>query len=195
MSIFTWQFFTESKPTWESMLYEMKKAKVSIDIEHYIFASDKIGGEFIEVLKEKVKQGVKVRLLLDMVGSSDFYYSKASQELSKAGAEVKFWNVVSLWRIHNFTALFFRDHKKAVIVDNLVGFTGGLGIRDNMTNWLDVNARLEGAVVQEMTASFNDMWKRVDEKGFVNRIKRYRKLVGSLNFITRETFFKNTFLS
>ncbi len=194
MLSFTWQFYTYSQPAWESMLLECKKSQKSIDIEHYIFAHDIIGKKFIDVLKEKCKQGVKIRLLLDMVGCSEFYSSPVPEELRKIGIQIKFFNVISLWRIHNFTSWFFRDHKKVLVVDNKVGFTGGLGIRDNMTKWRDTNVRLEGDVVSEMTDSFNDIWERVNDHGFLHKIRKLRTQTRKRYFITNDPYFRKRFL-
>lgn len=194
MTPFNWKFYTYSPPAWDSMLTECKKAKKSIDIEHYIFDADNIGKQFVEVFKEKSKEGVKVRLLLDMVGSFNFYNSSVPNELRKFGIEVKFFNVISPWRILNFTSWFFRDHRKLVIVDNLVAFTGGLGIRDNMTHWRDTTLRLEGDVVEEMTNSLEEMWKRADDHGFVHKMRKFRNQIKRRSFITNDPYFRKRFL-
>ncbi len=191
---FTWKFYTSSPEAWDSMLLECTKAEKSIDIEQYIFADDEVGRRFVDVLKEKSKNGVKVRLLVDMVGSSDFYYSKTPKELEEAKIEVKFFNVVSPWRIHNFTSWFFRDHKKVLVVDEKVGFTGGLGLRENMRDWHDVTGRVEGLAVKEMTDSFNEMWGRIGEGNVLHRIKRHRAQTKRRMFISNDPYFKKRFL-
>lgn len=191
---FKWQFYTEAREAWDSMLFECSKAEISIDIEQYIFANDVVGRPFIDLLKEKSKSGIKVRLLVDMVGSSDFYYSKAPKELEDAGVSVRFFNVVSFWRIHNFTSWFFRDHRKVLIVDQKVGFTGGLGIRENMKDWHDVTAKVEGQVVNEMHDSFGEMWSTTTEKSFIKKIIKYRKQKQKRVFISNDPYFKKRFL-
>lgn len=194
MFYFNWRFYTSSQLAWEAMLIECQSAKKSIDIEHYIFASDRIGGRFIEVLKEKSKEGVVVRILLDMVGSFDFYNSSVPEELRKSGIEVKFFNIISPWRIHNLFSWFLRDHKKILVVDEKVGFTGGLGIRDNMTEWRDITARLEGNVVGEMRDSFLDMWMLADSKNLFSKVKLIKKYVKRKDFITNDPYFRRRYL-
>lgn len=194
MPSFTWKFYTRAPEAWDSMLLECSKAEKSIDIEQYIFEDDEVGRRFIDVLKEKSKNGVKVRLLIDMVGSSVLYYSNTPKELTEAKIEVKFFNVISPWRIHNFTSWFFRDHKKVLVVDEKVGFTGGLGLRKNMRDWHDVTAKVEGDVVKEMTESFNEMWARIGERNIIRRIKRYRAQTKKRIFISNDPYFKKRFL-
>lgn len=194
MPPFTWKFHVSSLEAWDSMLLECSKAEKSIDIEQYIFADDKVGRRFINVLKEKSKKGVRVRLLIDMVGSSDFYYSDTPKELEEAKIEIKFFNIVSFWRIHNFTSWFFRNHKKVLVVDEKIGFTGGLGLRENMRDWHDITAKVEGAVVKEMTDSFNEMWARIEEKNILRRIKKSMAQTKRRMFISNDPHIKKRFL-
>lgn len=194
MNNFRCQFYTGSIPTWESMLNECKLAKKSIHIEQYIFEEDIIGTQFVELLKEKSREGVKVKILVDMIGSINFYNSNTPAELKKYGIEVKFYNIVRPGHILNFTNLFLRDHRKITVVDGHVGFTGGVGIRDNMTYWRDTAGRLEGDVVQEMEDSFMEMWNRADDRGFVRKIRKFREQVRRINFITNDPYFNKRFL-
>ena len=194
MPPFTWKFYTSPQESWDSMLLECKKAEKTIDIEQYIFTDDEVGRLFIDILKEKSKQGVKVRLIIDMVGSSTFYYSEIPKELEEAKIEVKFFNVISFWRIHTFTSWFFRDHRKVLLVDEKVGFTGGLGLRKDMKDWHDVTAKVEGEVVKEMKDSFNEMWAKVEDKNIISRIKKYRAQIKRRTFISNEPYLKKRFL-
>lgn len=94
------------------MLEDIRHAKHSISIEQYIFAIDSVGHQFIELLREKVKEGVKVQLLCDAVGSFAFFRSLLPKFLREQGIEVRFFNPISPWRIANFTANLFRNHRK-----------------------------------------------------------------------------------
>ncbi len=194
MDNFTWTLYTDSPKTWEAMLADCKLAKKSIDIEQYIFDGDIVGSKFINLLREKNKEGVKIRLLIDMIGSMDFYNSRTPDMLRSEGIEVKFFNVVSPWRIFKFTNLFLRDHKKILVVDGVVGFTGGLGIRDNMTEWRDTTVRVEGKVVTEMLDTLNEMWKRAEDHGVVYMVRRFRNQIKRNNYITNDPYFKKRFL-
>lgn len=192
---FKFQFYTTASDTWASMLLALRDAKTSIDIEHFIFAADSVGNQFLEILKKKNKEGVKVRLLLDTVGSYSFFDSYLPYELQNQGIEVRFFNPISPWRIHNFTSWFLRDHNKVIIIDKKIGFTGGVGIRSDMTDWRDTNAKVEGNVVGEMLYSFNEIWEQADDNtSFFGRIKKVRTYVRQMNFVTNAPYFKKRFL-
>src|SRR4051812_41369606 len=107
MSEVTTQFYTKTSDAWDIMLSDIKLAKESIDIEQYIFVVDAVGKRFLNLLIDKARDGVKVRLLCDTVGSYTFYRSPIPEELKRVGIEVKFFNPISPWRIANFTSNFF----------------------------------------------------------------------------------------
>lgn len=187
------QFYKYAPETWEAMLEALRTAHSSIEIEHYIFASDVLGDKFIKILKEKARSGVKVRLLIDAVGSAGFYNSEVPDEMRKAGIEIKFFNPISPWRIHTFTSWFFRDHSKIIIVDKKIAFTGGLGIRENMREWRDTNARIEGPAVEEMSQFFEEMWAR--GKNLLIRLARLRYFQKTkVHFVTNAPYYKKRFL-
>lgn len=186
------KFYKTAEETWEAMLAALKEARQSIEIEHYIFGSDKLGDKFIEVLTQKKAEGVRVRMLIDAVGSYGFYNSDVPDKMRQAGIEIKFFNAISPWRIHTFTSWFFRDHNKIIIIDSKVAFTGGLGIRENMAGWRDTNSRLEGVVVAEMLSSFLDMWGR--ERNIFLRITKRRAQKLRAHFITNTPYYKRRYL-
>jgi len=188
------KFYTQSIPTWDSMLEDCNSATKSIYIEQYIFDEDMIGTQFIETIRDKSKSGVKVKLLLDMIGSINFYNSKTPDLLRKEGIEVKFFNVVKPWKILKYFHWLLRDHRKLLIIDEVIAYTGGLGIRDNMSFWRDTTARVRGQVVFEMIDSFNDMFKRADDHGAVKRIRNYRTQIKREYFVTNDPYFKKRFL-
>lgn len=187
------QFFLYGAETWEGMLDALKSAKDSIDIEHYIFEGDSIGAQFLKVLKEKANKGVKVRLLLDAVGSFPLYSSSTPQELRRAGIEVRFWNPISPWRVHNFTSWFFRDHTKIIVVDGKIGFTGGLGVSAKMAKWRDTNVRVVGEPVPEMARSFENMWQISGGPAWRARIK-LSSAQSQKNYVINAPYFKKRFL-
>ncbi len=128
MSELNIQFYTKTADAWQSMLADAEAALVSIDIEQYIFTLDIIGQQFFELLTKKAKAGLKIRLLVDTVGSWALYRSQVPDLLREAGIEVRFFNPISPWRIRNFTANFFRNHRKIMIIDQQVAHLGGVGI-------------------------------------------------------------------
>ncbi|MBI4049412.1 MAG: hypothetical protein HY395_01170 [Candidatus Doudnabacteria bacterium] len=149
-----WQFYTRVTEAWDSMLADIASARSFIDLDQYIFEPDRIGRRFLELLIQKAKQGVRVRVICDAAGSANLYNSGFPNLLSEAGIQIFFVNPISPWRIHNFTSWFFRDHKKILVVDGAVGHTGGVGINDRMSDWRDTNVRLTGPIVAEFARVF-----------------------------------------
>jgi cardiolipin synthase len=155
----SWKLYLNGKDAWDSMLADCETAEKSIDVEQYIFNLDNIGRRFIEVLKEKREQGIKVRILCDGVGSYSFKNSDELSELTRKGIQVKFFNPVKPWRVGNFSSWFLRDHRKLLIIDKNILHTGGVGIDDRMSDWRDTNVRLEGEVAREACAVFEQVWR------------------------------------
>jgi len=144
-----------------SMLEAVRGARRSITFETYIYWSGEIGRRFADALSERARAGVKVHLLIDAVGSARLD-AKALHEMRESGVEiVKFHQVrwYTLGRLNN------RTHRKLLVVDGKIGFTGGVGIADKWDghaqdpdHWRDSHFRLEGAAVGQMQAAFMDHW-------------------------------------
>jgi cardiolipin synthase len=144
-----------------SMLEAIRGARRSITFETYIYWSGEIGRRFADALSERARAGVKVHLLIDAVGSARLD-AKALHEMRESGVEiVKFHQVrwYTLGRLNN------RTHRKLLVVDGKIGFTGGVGIADKWDghaqdpdHWRDSHFRLEGAAVGQMQAAFMDHW-------------------------------------
>ena len=144
-----------------SMLEAIRGARRSITFETYIYWSGEIGRRFADALSERARAGVKVHLLIDAVGSARLD-AKALHEMRESGVEiVKFHQVrwYTLGRLNN------RTHRKLLVVDGKIGFTGGVGIADkwdghaqDLDHWRDSHFRLEGAAVGQMQAAFMDHW-------------------------------------
>ena len=146
-----------------AMLEAIHGATRTIAFETYIYWSGEIGEQFADALSERARAGVKVHVLLDWVGSG-----KAKQEyldqMKESGVEVEKYHPLHwyhLARINN------RTHRKILIVDGRVGFTGGVGIADKWTgnaqdpdHWRDSHFKLEGPAVAQMQAAFMDNWMK-----------------------------------
>lgn len=167
MADFDWKLYSNTHEAWEAMYSDCEKAKKTIDWEIFIFDVDEIGRRFIDLLKRKSQEGVKVRLLLDMEGSYQFFISPLPEELKRLGIEVIFFNPISPWRIAHFTAGFFRDHKKLLIIDDKIVHTGGVNLRDSMKSWRDSNVRLHGELAEEANFIFSRMWRIVEQGKFL----------------------------
>ena len=146
-----------------SMLQAIRGAQKTITFETYIYWSETIGREFSEALIERVRAGVKVHVLLDFVGSVKMDLASLNA-MKAAGVEVERYHKPVWWKL---TRLNNRTHRKLLVVDGTVGFTGGVGIADqwrgnaqNERYWRDTHFRAEGPVVGQMQAVFGDNWTK-----------------------------------
>ncbi len=153
-----YQLFSETKDAWEAILESIEHAERSIDIEQFIFINNEIGLRFLNKLKEKSKSGIKVRLLIDAVGSFFLYTSNIQKELEEAGVAIEFFNDIIPWYPKNVSLWYFRDHRKVVIIDEKISYIGGFCISDEMKDWRDTTIRIEGEIVEFVNAKFNEMW-------------------------------------
>jgi cardiolipin synthase A/B len=146
-----------------AMLDAIGSARDSISFETYIYWSGEIGKQFTEALAERARAGVKVHLLLDWVGSGRIDASYLS-DMSDAGVEIERYHPL---RWYNLGRLNNRTHRKLLVVDGRVGFTGGVGIADKWMghgddpdHWRDSHFRIEGPVVAQVQAAFLDNWMK-----------------------------------
>jgi cardiolipin synthase len=146
-----------------AMLDAIRSAQKSISFETYIYWEGTIGREFTEALSERARAGVKVHVLLDWIGSMKIGEA-ALDEMRRAGVEVHRYHKPVWWKL---ARLNNRTHRKLLIVDGKTGFTGGVGIADKWrghaqdpNHWRDSHFRVEGPVVGQMQAVFNDNWTK-----------------------------------
>ena len=144
-----------------AMLKAIREAKKSVTFETYIYWSGTIGHEFTEALSERARAGVKVHVLLDWIGSMKID-DASMDEMRRAGVQLYRYHKPVWWKL---ARLNNRTHRKLLIVDGRIGFTGGVGIADKWgghaqdpNHWRDTHFRVEGPVVGQMQAVFNDNW-------------------------------------
>ena len=147
-----------------SMLAAIRGAQRTITFETYIYWSGDVGRAFAAALAERARAGVKVHVLLDWVGSQKMDEALLAQ-ITDAGVEVRYYRPLSWYHV---TRMNNRTHRKLLVVDGRIGFTGGVGIGDNWAgdaqdpaHWRDTHFRVEGPVVAQMQAAFNDNWTKV----------------------------------
>ena len=159
--------FDNGRDGLEAMREAIGQAEQRVHLETYILRSDAIGCAFLDALARKARNGVEVRLLYDALGSRGLDPA-ALAPLSAAGAEVLAFN--PLRRLYPRFAPRRRDHRKILVVDGKLGFTGGLNISDEYTDlladgrpaWRDAHVRLRGPVVRDLEAVFLESWFRAD---------------------------------
>lgn len=151
------------------MLEELRKAEKYIFLEYFIIGEGKMWDGILKVLAEKAKQGLDVRVMYDDFGSITVLPHKYKQRLEKMGIKCcvfsPFVPVVSA-RLNN------RDHRKLMIIDGKVAFTGGINLADEYINekerfghWKDNAIRLRGDAVWSMTVMFLSLWDYVSHRG------------------------------
>ena len=144
-----------------SMLAAIKAARKTINLEFYIYWDGEIGRAFAETLAERARAGVEVKVILDAVGSATMSESLI-EFLRRNGIDLEWYHPL---RWYTISRLNHRTHRKLLIVDGEVGFSGGVGIADNWLgdadskdHWRETMIRVEGPVVTQMQFAFMDNW-------------------------------------
>jgi cardiolipin synthase len=146
-----------------AMLEAIRHAQKTINFETYIYWSGSIGQEFTQALSERARAGVKVHVMLDYIGSIKLDHDQL-ESMRKAGVEVQRYHKPVWWKL---ARLNNRTHRKLLIVDGKIGFTGGVGIADKWRghaqdedHWRDTHFRVEGPAVGQIQAVFMDNWTK-----------------------------------
>jgi cardiolipin synthase A/B len=144
-----------------AMLAAIRRAERTITFETFIYWSGSVGRHFANALAERARAGVRVHVLLDWVGARQID-PDALRIMMGAGAEVERYHPL---RWFNIMRMNKRTHRKLLVVDGRVGFTGGVGVGDEWSghaqddrHWRDVHYRVEGPVVAQMQAAFMENW-------------------------------------
>lgn len=144
-----------------AMLEAIRSARRTITFETYIYWSGEVGQQFADALSERARAGVKVHVVVDWVGSIKMEGDLLTQ-MERSGVEVKHYRPLK-W--YNLGRLNNRTHRKLLVIDGKVGFTGGVGIADQWSghaqdpdHWRDLHFRLEGPAVAQFQSAFNDNW-------------------------------------
>jgi cardiolipin synthase len=148
-----------------AMLAAIRSARRTITFETFIYWSGRIGEEFADALSERARAGVSVHILLDWVGSGRME-DRLLEEMEDSGVQVRKYHPL---RWYHLSRLNNRTHRKILVVDGRVGFTGGVGIADiwlgdaqDEEHWRDSHFRLEGPAVGQMQAAFMDNWMKTE---------------------------------
>jgi cardiolipin synthase len=145
------------------MLEAIAAARVSITIEAYIYWAGEVGLEFARALAERARAGVTVKVLLDAIGSSSIG-KEVLHTLEGGGCQVAWYNPIHWYTLGRFNN---RTHRKSLIIDGHIAFTGGAGIADHWRGdargpheWRDMQIRLEGPAVTPLQAGFAHNWQQ-----------------------------------
>ena len=156
--------------TYAAIIDAIGKARRHVNLEYYIFEPDHAGTAMRDALVERARAGIKVRLLLDAVGSSKVG-RKFLRPLLEAGAEVSWFHPRQLLKPLKRPWLNMRTHRKLVVVDGEVAFTGGINVTDeeddsrNPNAYRDLHMRIRGQVVHSLQLVFLEDWIYATEQG------------------------------
>lgn len=146
---------------------EIKKAKHHIHLEYFNFRNDSIANCLFNILEEKAKEGVEIRAMYDAFGNSSNnkpLKKKHIKSIRERGIEIVEFDPLKFpWINH----VFHRDHRKIVVIDGKVGYTGGMNIADyyitglpEIGEWRDMHIRIKGKAVEDLQDIFLDMWNK-----------------------------------
>lgn len=156
------EYFGEGEDWLLDVLQAIRGAKSFVFLEFFIIAEGEVFSALLKELQAKVQQGVTVRLMFDDVGSIQEIPSHYERHLRTLGLEVVAFNPL---RAHINSRLNSRDHRKVVVIDGNIGYTGGLNFADEYANrqikfghWKDTGVRLTGDAVWNLTLMFLQLW-------------------------------------
>ncbi len=166
------RLFTDGNTLFHRVIRDIEDAKKSIHIEFYTFYTDKIGTEIRDLLVKKAKQGVEVRVIYDSWGSMGTTRKFFAPLREAGGHAYPFLNTRSVvldFRIN------FRDHRKIIVIDGTIGYTGGFNIGDQYLgrkkkfgNWRDTHIRIIGSGVFGLQARFILDWNATSPRALIS---------------------------
>lgn len=150
------------------LLEDLKKAKHHIHIEYYIFDEDEIGSQILSILVDKAKQGIEIRLIIDDFGSSPFAKRKTHYE--NLGIQFEIFLPVRFSSLANSN---YRNHRKIIVIDGLIGYVGGINVSDKYINpnkfnlyWRDTAIKIHGDATKMLQAQFWLHWQSISANSF-----------------------------
>lgn len=176
------KYFSSGAVFFDSVLEEIRKAKDFIFIEYFIISDGVLLKRFLSILEEKVKEGVDVRIIYDDLGSHGSFKRKTKKKIKSIGIRLLSFNKL-LPKFSMF--LNYRDHRKIVVVDGKVAFTGGANLADEYVNekrlygyWKDAGVKIEGLAVDGFTLMFLRQYEFISCKDedygkFLNKAEKH----------------------
>ena len=154
----------DGREAFPSMISAIEGASSTINLETYMLRSDRTGWRFGEILAKKSSEGVEVNIIYDSLGSLDCG-EDFLQFLQSRGINILEYNPIAPWK--KGWRWLRRNHRKILVVDGRVGFTGGINIADDYSDpseggkgWRDTHIKIEGPVVRELQRLFLSTWKK-----------------------------------
>ena len=168
----------------DDMFEAIRQARSSVHLEYFNFRNDSIAGLLFDILAEKVKEGVEVRALFDGFGNDSNnrpLRKRHIKDIRAKGIEIYEFDPIRFpWVNH----VFCRDHRKIVVIDGKIAYTGGMNVADyyikgteQVGSWRDMHCRIDGDEVNTLQAIFLRMWNKTAKQN-VHGAKYYRGLHG-----------------
>lgn len=160
------RYFATGEDFFPVFLEELRKARRSVFMEYFIIEEGEMWNQTLELLKEKARQGLDVRVIYDGVGSMFTLPLDYDEQLRAAGVKCYAFNALHFsWHLTDYKMLNNRDHRKIAVIDGEIGFSGGLNFADEYINrkrrfgyWKDTAFMLKGPAVYSLTLTFLRMW-------------------------------------
>ncbi len=156
------KFFGSGEQVFEAILKDLKCAKKYIFIEFFILADGYMWDEIHKILLERIQDGVEVKIILDDFGSANRQYRNFVKDLKREGIEILVFNQI---RFRSNIFLNNRNHRKIIVIDGKVAYTGGFNIADEYINrlerfghWLDCGIKIQGDAARSFAVAFCTMW-------------------------------------
>lgn len=156
------EIFTNGKKKFQRLMDDIRNARKYIFIQYYIYCDDNLGNQLLNLLAEKVKEGVQVKLLYDHVGSFSTS-NKFFRRMRALGVDAHPFFRVTFRKLAN--RINWRNHRKITVIDGLIGYIGGMNVADRYVEespdgriWRDTHLRVEGPVIESMLYSFAIDW-------------------------------------
>lgn len=147
-----------------AMLTAIRGAKASVNFEAFLFNSGTVGSAFRDAFVERARAGVKVRVLLDGLGSSSKLKNEDVEAMRAGGCHFAYYHPTHSWRIDRINR---RTHRRILVIDGRLAFTGGVGFADEWQgnadspqHWREVHAQIEGPLVAKLQGAFQQHWVR-----------------------------------
>ena len=150
--------------TFSAIKEALRNAQRFINLEYFLISDDNTGNSIRNILAERSRAGVRVRVIFDAAGSWALG-RKFVDELRNAGAEIRRFMPLTLRNI--FAGIIHRDHRKLITIDGKTGLLGGFNIGDvYLTQWRDTHLMLQGEAVNVLDGIFAEMWHRTEKHCF-----------------------------
>ncbi len=162
-----YKLFLSSRECLAGIKDMISRAQKTIDFEAFYFIPDVIGREILDLLIQKAKQGVRVRLLVDTMGSFSMSRSLYTESLKKAGAHIRFFNSFVPFSKSKKAFWYFRNHRRAIIIDKKELCVGSFCIGVPTIDWIETAILIEGSKsIEQATKTFRETWHKCEHSTF-----------------------------